>query len=105
MSAMLDWHVGKDQAERRLTGMPASWSMESEVSVKSSENNALAVAAKLAAVGLKLFDMVRHCLKKPEGLLHPRFYLLGQQIVEGIDDILDLERKEAYEDWSWGEGG
>ena len=79
----------------RLTGLPASWLMESEVSVKSLENNALAVAAKLEAWGLKLFDVVSNCLENFEGILHPRCYLLGQQVVEGIDDVLGLERKEA----------
>ena len=42
----------EDLVTVRLTGMPASWLMESEVSVKSSEKRALAVAAKLGAVGL-----------------------------------------------------
>ena len=41
------WIEGED-----LTGRPASWSMESLVSVKSLEKRALAVALKFDAVGL-----------------------------------------------------
>ena len=40
--------------------------MESEVSVKSLANNALAVAAKLAALGLKLMGVVSVCLQRLE---------------------------------------
>lgn len=74
--------------------------MESEVSVKSSEKRALAVAAKFyldVSDTWSLFCAV--------DLVDTYSSLwVGQEVVEGLDDLLGLEWQQAAKHWSGSEG-